>query len=782
MQSLRLARGARGLSAIVILILALGIGLTTAMFTLLNGVLLESLPYRDPSRLVRFYGVWPNSSREGTSTPDFADYLQAASFESLAAATKFTPLYQSPGSDGPEQLTGRAVSSRFLETLGFKPAAGTEFAAADERQNSTPRCLISFALWQRRFGGDPAVIGRTISLNDRTYSIIGVMPRIYNFLGATDLWTPLKTDNPAPRNIRFLVMFGRLRNAVGLESAQSEMTLMSRRLEQRYPSSNQSWGIAVRPLSESVTGNVREGLFILMGAVGLVLLIIVLNVAGLMVAWVTVRSHDFAMRAALGASMSRLSGEILAFSMTLAVPGGLAGSLLAVYSLDLVKRLAPLQLPRLDTTSGDWRTPLMALVLAAVCALAMSVFPLLHVRRARLGLSGTRVSGSRQRLNGALVIMEVALSAVLLISASLLIRSAQKLAQVNPGFRTSRILVAPFSLPATRYRTAESRAAFWNRLVEQLRTVPGVEDASFTTEAPLSGVNNPTPFGAITEDGKSHVFYARGVTPGYLEMMGIPLREGSSITRDHRAGTPRVVVINETMRRDLFGTANPIGRKLSFDFEAAPAVIAGVVGDIRHDSLRATPFREAYFPMEQNPLNTFDLMVRTASDPNSIVAGVREAVRAVDPRQAIGPVATLDDYIARDLAQPRFRGFMLALFATLAVALASLGLYGVISYLVAQRTKEVGIRMALGATRARVIQLILTLGGRLVGTGLVAGLAAAWGLTRLLSSSIFGISLRDPLTFASASLILVATSLAACYVPARRASRLDPAKVLQNER
>jgi putative ABC transport system permease protein len=318
--------------------------------------------------------------------------------------------------------------------------------------------------------------------------------------------------------------------------------------------------------------------------------------------------------------------------------------------------------------------------------------------------------------------------------------------------------------------------------VEQLRAVPGVEDASFTTEAPLSGVNNPTPFGAITEDGKSHFFYARGVTPGYLEMMGIPLREGSSITREHRAGTPRVVVINETMRRDLFGTANPIGRKLSFDFEAQPAVIAGVVGDIRHDSLRATPFREAYFPMEQNPLNKFDLVVRTASDPNSIVAGVREAVRAVDPRQAIGPIATLDDYIARDLAQPRFRGFMLALFAALAVALASLGLYGVISYLVAQRTKEVGIRMALGATRWEVIQLILTFGGGLVGMGLVAGLAAAWGLTRVLSGAVFGISLRDPLTFASASLILVATALVACYVPARRASQLDPAKVLQNER
>jgi putative ABC transport system permease protein len=480
--------------------------------------------------------------------------------------------------------------------------------------------------------------------------------------------------------------------------------------------------------------------------------------------------------------MSHLSREILAFSLTLAAPAGLAGSLLAVYSLDLVKRLAPIQLPRLETTSGDWRTPLVALVLAAVCALAMSVFPLLHVRRARLGLSGTRVSGGRQRLNGALVIMEVALSAVLLISASLLIRSAQKLAQVNPGFRTSRILVAPFSLPAGRYPTPESRAAFWNRLVEQLRAIPGVEDASFTTEAPLSGVNNPTPFGAITEDGKSHFFYARGVTPGYLEMMGIPLREGSSITREHRAGTPRVVVINETMRRDLFGTANPIGRKLSFDFEAAPAVIAGVVGDIRHDSLRATPFREAYFPMEQNPLNKFDLVVRTAFDPNSIVAGVREAVRAVDPRQAIGPIATLDDYIARDLAQPRFRGFMLALFAALAVVLASLGLYGVISYLVAQRTKEVGIRMALGATCWEVMQLILTFGGRLVGAGLVAGLAAAWGLTRVLSGLVFGISLRDPLTFASACLILVATALTACYIPARRASQLDPATVLQNER
>lgn len=782
MQALRLARRARGLSAIVILILALGIGLTTAMFTLLNGVLLEPLPYRDASRLVRFYGVWPNSSREGTSTPDFADYRQATSFESLAAATNSTPLYQAPGSDGPEQLTGRAVSSGFLETLGLKPAAGTEFTATDERQNSTLRCMISFALWQRRFGGDPAVIGRMISLNDRAYSIIGVMPRMYNFLGATDLWTPLKTDNPAPRNIRFLVMLGRLRKSVGLETAQSEMTLMARRLEQRYPSSNQSWGIAVRPLSESVTGNLREGLFILMGAVGLVLLIIVLNVAGLMVAWVTVRSHDFAMRAALGASMSRLSREILAFSVTLAVPGGLAGSLLAVYSLDLVKRLAPIQLPRLDTTSGDWRTPLVALVLAAFCALAMSVFPVLHVRRARLGLSGTRVSGGRQRLNAALVIVEVALSAVLLISASLLIRSAQKLAAVNPGFRTSRILVAPFSLPAARYRTPESRAAFWNRLVEQLRAIPGVEDASFTTEAPLSGVNNPTPFSAITEDGKSHFFYARGVTPGYLEMMGIPLREGSSITREHRAGAPRVMVINETMRRDLFGTANAIGRKLSFDFGAEPAVIAGVVGDIRHDSLGVAPFREAYFPMEQNPLNTFDLVVRTASDPASIVASVRRAVRAIDPRQAIGPVATLDDYIARDLAQPRFRGFMLALFAAVALALASLGLYGVISYLVAQRTKELGIRMALGATRREVIQLILAFGGRLVGTGLAAGVAAAWGLTRLLSSSIFGISLRDPLTFASASLILVATGLAACYVPARRASQLDPAKVLQYER
>lgn len=778
MQALRLARRARGLAAIVIIILTLGIGLTTAMFTMLNGVLLEPLPYRDPSRLVRFYGVWPNSSREGTSTPDFVDYRQATSFESVAAATSFTPFFQTPGSDGPEQLTARQVSSGFLKTLGLEPSAGTEFTAAAERQNSAPQCMISFALWQRRFAGDPAVVGRIISLNDRAFSIIGVIPRMYNFLGATDLWIPLRTDNPAPRNIRFLVTFGRLKKEAELEAAQSEMTLLGRRLEQQYPASNRSWGIAVRPLSESVTENVREGLLILMGAMGLVLLIIVLNVAGLMVAWVTVRSHDFALRAAMGAGMGRLSREILAFSLTLAVPAGLAGSLLAVYSLDLVKRLAPVQLPRLETASGDWRTPLVAVVLAVLCALVMSVFPLVHVRRARLGLSGTRVSAGRQRLNGALVIVEVALSAVLLISASLLIRSAQKLAEVNPGFRTSRILVAPFSLPAARYPAPPARVAFWNRLVDQLRAIPGVEDASFTTEAPLSGVNNPTPFGAITEDGKSHVFYARGVTPGYLEMMGIPLREGSSITREHRAGTPRVMVINETMRRDLFGAANPIGRKLSFDFGAEPAIIAGVVGDIRHDSLRAAPFREAYFPMEQNPLNTFDLVVRTASDPNSIVAGVREAVRAVDPRQAIGPIATLDDYIARDLAQPRFRGFMLALFAALAVALASLGLYGVVSYVVAQRTQEVGIRMALGATRWNVMQLILTFGGRLVGAGLVAGLIAAWGLTRVLSSLAFGVSLRDPATFASASLILVATALAACCVPARRASQLDPAKVL----
>jgi putative ABC transport system permease protein len=785
-----------GFAAVAVLALALGIGANTAIFSVVNAVLLRPLPFPDPDRLTMVYSFNPAKGfpRFPVSVPDFIDWRgQSRLFEGMAAVDG-APYNLSEGAE-PERLNGSRVSASFLGVLGIKPALGRDFLPDDEREGAEPVVLIGHGLWTRRFGADPALVGRTIALNGRRHTVIGVLPREYSFPNHSELWTPIsfEHDELTARGAHYLNVFARLRPGVTIQAAQTEIGTIAARLRQQYPDTNTGWEARVSPLSEMIVGKIRPALLVLLGAVCFVLLIACANVANLLLARAAERQKEVAIRLALGASRTRLVRQLLTESALLGLVGGLCGLVLALWGTDLLVAAGGDNLPRFREISVDGRVLLFTIGLSLVTGLFFGVVPALQASRPDLndtlkegGRGGTSGPG-RHRLRGALAIGEIALALVLLVGAGLMFRSFRELLSVDPGFRPDHLLTLDVALPETKYVDGARQTAFLNETLERLGALPGVVSAAAATTVPLSGgiISYSFSIDGGPEEPPSRRSSVRydAVSAGFFRAMDIRILQGRSLLDSDAAGSPRVVVISANLAKKYFSGETPIGRRIRIDNDAAraPREIVGVVADVKHSSLDGEAAPHVYEPLPQAPSTWLTFVLRATVEPMGLAAAARAAVLAIDPEQPVSEMKTGEALVSDSVAQPRLAMLLLGVFAAVALLLAAVGTYGVIAYSVSQRTHEFGVRMALGAGRREVLGLVVRQGLLLASLGVGLGLAAAAGATRLLSGLLYGVSPTDPVTYASVAALLTAVSLVACLVPARRATRVDPVIALRYE-
>lgn len=785
-----------GFAAITVLTLALGIGINSAIFSVVNAVLLRPLPFAEADRLVYVEGLdFRDNTKGGSiSPPDFLDYReQTHSFERFAA---FQPLsFTLTGEGEPERVTSARVSAGFFETLGVQPVAGGRTFHADEEQDGRNGVVVvSYGLWQSRFGSDPKLVGKTLALNGQNATIIGIMPPNFQFPREAQLWTPIafKTPPMSLRRSHFLQAVGRLKNGVTLEQAQAEVNNIAHGLEKQYPESNTHFGLGLTLLPERLVGQMRLTLLVLLGAVGLVLLIACANVANLSLARGVSRHREIAIRSALGASRVRVVRQLLTESVLLALGGGGLGLLLAVWSVDLIVAFSPENLPRIKEVTIDWRVLLFTLFVSLLTGIIFGLFPALSTSKSNL--TETLKEGSRgtmgakgQRLRALLVVSEVALSLMLLVGAGLLIKSFLRLTHVDPGFTVTNVLTMQLSLTRAKYPEPQQTAAFFQSLVSRIESLPGVQAAGTVTELPLSGQDNytfftiegkpPVAFGSLENDASIRV-----VSPNYFRAIGIPLLKGRFFTDRDSINAPKAIVVSESFARRFLPNEDPIGKRLTIDFgQPWTGEITGVVGSIHHSSLAQEPTGEMYVNHAQTPKPMTNLVVRAAGDPSKLTAAIRSEVQALDKDLPIYNVKTMEQRVSESAAQPRFRTLLLGLFACVALLLASVGIYGVISYSVTQRTHEIGIRLALGAQASDVLRLVVKQGMVLALIGIVIGLVAAFAVTRVMVSLLYGVTATDPVTFVGVSLLLAGVALVACLVPARRATKVDPMIALRYE-
>ena len=799
---LRLLARSPGFTAIALLTLTLGIGATTAIFSVVDAVLLRALPYRDPGRLV---SVFEDESEIGfpRNTPAPANYAdwkaQTQVFDNVAAIAAFRVFNLTGGEGEPERLDGAAVTQNLFAVLGVKPALGRVFLPEEDRPGAPRVVVISEGLWKRRFGGDPGLPGREIVLNGTKHAVIGVMPAGFRFpRQAIDLWTPIAftPQQLAVRGSHYLTVVGRLKAGVTLEKANAELLVLSKRLVRAYPEANA--GISrfyAEPLQDTYTHEARTGLLVLMAAVGFILLIACANMANLLLSRATGRRREVAVRTALGAARRRIMRQMLTESALLAACGGALGILLAGWCFNFLKNLVPQDLSGTVALALDPRVLAFAVAISFASSFLFGMTPALQV--SHLALSevlkegGRGSAGSPRRLfRSLLVIGEVALSLMLLAGAGLLIESFARLRGLDPGFRADHVLRARLEVPRTRYRDFAQRAEFFTRALERARALPGVQAAGFTSALPLTwegGTNSFTIEGVTPDPSVTYDANNRVVTPGYFEAMRIPLRRGRLFEPGDGPDAEPVVIINETMARVFWPNQNPIGKRLRFDNppDKTPwCRIVGVVGDVRQMRLNRPGRQEMYFPYLQAGYNWMvprDLVIRTAGDPLSLAVAVRQAVWAIDRDQPVSNMQSLDDLLDQEVAQRRVQTVLLGGFAMLALILACVGIYGVLSYLVTQRTPEIGVRVALGATASEVFRTVAGQGMTLTALGIAAGLAGTLALARLLGSLLFAVSSTDPLPYAGSVLVFVCVALLACYFPARRAARVDPMVALRHE-
>lgn len=776
-----------GFTLTAVATLALGIGAATAIFSVVKGVLVTPLPLEEPDRLVWAVGVWEQGDDEGTSPPDFYDYRErSGTFASLAAFSTFQPPYNLTGQGRPVPLQGRLASAGFFRTLGVRPVLGREFTRDEETPGSGKVVMLSHALWRSSFGADSSVVGTAVTLNGTPYTVVGVLPELPDFLGSPDVWTAMQLDVPTLRRVRFTRMIGRLGEATSLQSAQDEMSSIAGRLEEEHPATNETWDIRLVPLTEQVVGPVRTALMVLLGGVVALLLVACVNVANLLLARAADRDDEFAVRAALGASRSRLAGLVMKEALVLALAGGAAGVMLAWAGVEVLSSMAPPDLPRMDSVGMDPAVLAFALGLSVATGLLFGGKPAWRNWGSRMVEAlkdGGRTATSEEGFRSFLVVGQVAATLVLLVAAGLLGRSLWRLYTVDPGFSSDGVLVTRMTAPASKYDTEVKRANFWTRLTRRVGEIPGVLSAGISTEIPLSGQRNPTAFTAFEPGGDSLVINIRSVTPEYLSTLGIPLLEGRHLSPRDRRDAPPVAVINRRMARDFFPEEDPVGESLVFDFGEGPyeAEIVGVVGNVRHSGLSEQPFREAYFPAGQTPLLTYNLLVRAEGDPTRLAPAVRQAVWSVDSDQPVREFRTMGDVVSASLAQPRFRAVLLGVFAVLALLLSVVGLYGLLTYRVTQRRREIGIRMAMGAGERDIVEMVLGHGLKLTAVGLAVGLAGSLVVTRFLQSLLYQVGPLDPLSFGGVSVLMVTAAVVGSWVPAARAARLDPMEALRWE-
>jgi len=767
--------------------LALGIGANTAIFSAVNGVLLHPLAYPDPDRLVVVWGRHTTIGRETASQPDFLDWReQARSFEALAAMT--STRFNVTGAGEPEVVNGGIATANLLQVFGVVPSVGRGFRDEEEGGAAPKVAMLGEGYWRRRFGAERDIVGSRILLSGVPHTVVGIVPAQLQLERPVDVWTPLATDSTRPRRADFLTVFGRLGQGVSLDRAQQEMTTIMRRLEAQYPESNAGWGAQVVALREQMIGEIRPALLVFMGAVGLVLLVACANVANLMLARAAGRRREVTIRSALGASRTRLAGELLLESMLLALLGGALGLLLALWGVEGLRSLGPDTLPRVNEIGLDLRVLGFALVLSLLTGLLFGLAPVWQMtgRDPHEGLAeGSRgVAGGSgiQRARSALVLGEVALAFVLLAGASLLLRSFERLQRVDPGFAADRVLTARVTLPRLAYPEEDRWLAFGQELLARTAAEPGVRSAALVSDAPLGdsppflsfeiqGGETPAP-GAVQD---AAVFTA---STSYFETLRIPLVRGRRFDATDRVGSADVALISQSAAQRYWKGKDAVGARITFGDPADPNVrwmtVVGIVGDVLHERLNGQAYPQIYVPFEQSPERSMVLAARTSGDPLALVPAVRRAIAAIDSDLPLADVSTLEDRKAVALARPRVNATVLGGFALAALVLAAVGIYGVVAYGVVQRTRELGIRMALGAGGSTLLRMVIRQGMMPVLGGMAVGLVGALAGGRLLRGLLFGVGSGDPTILVLVTGFLVAVALAAMYLPARRAARCDP--------
>jgi putative ABC transport system permease protein len=789
-----------GFAAVAVLALALGVGANSAIFSAINAVLLRPLPFKDPDRLVWVWETQPRLDKAPFTPADFLEYrAQNRSFESVA--TYFTQSLTLTGAGEPERLRGAIVTTDFFPTLGVGARLGRTFLPEEGEPGAKRVAVISDGFWRRRFGADPGAVGKDLTLNGVAFTVVGVMPPHLRYPSdSTEIWVnPLNvlpemsvgsTDDVRPnRNSHWLPMVARLKPGVSVEQAQADMGAIARRLGVEH---NSDHGVRVVSLHERVVGDVRLTLLVLLGAVGLVLLIACANVANLLLARATSRRKEFAIRAAHGARRARLVRQLLVESVVLALLGCALGLLLAYWGVSLLTPLLPADLPRLKEIGLDPRVLGMTLVVSVLSGLAFGIAPAL--RASRVNLSETLKEGNRTAaesirrnlVRSLLVVCEVALSLVVLVGASLLIRSFQRLQSVAPGFNPEGLLTLQVSLPSVRYGTPAQQAAFFQQMTERLAALPGVQSVAVANDFPLEGdmqTSTPNVEGRRAPPNEGLLSGLHSVSHDYFQAMGTTLLKGRAFTPADALGALRVAIINDTMAQRLFPNEDPLGKKIKFsdDPKVPWKEVVGVVADVKHEGLDAAPFMETYLPFPQTPWPIMAVSIRSKSDPLTLAAAARKAVSEVDPDQPVYDVKTMVQRMSELVAPRRLSMVLFTCFAAVALVLASVGVYGVMSYSVSRRTHELGIRLALGATAADVLRLIVGQGLLLTGAGVAVGLAAAFALSRLMSGLLYGVSATDPFTFVCVSLALIFVALLASYIPGRRATAVDPMVALRHE-
>ena len=783
-------------TAIAIITLSLGIGANTAIFSVVNAVILRPLPFADAERIVWLWDTIPQLPTAPTSLPEFLDWKeQNRSFEYLAAFQTGNMFLDS--GDGTEDVPVGLVTPEMFSLFRVNPIIGRTFTNEETLPGRFRVAVLSYSTWQNRFGSDPNISGRTIQLNGRAYTIIGVMPAGFAFPERATLWRPLLID-PATldRGPHYLNVVGRLKPDVTLAQAQADMSALAARLSQQHPEKTSGHGVKIVGLADIVVGDIGQALFVLLGAVGFVLLIACANLANLMLARIGGREREIAVRTALGASRLRIVRQFLTESLLLAVAGGGIGLLLASWAVRWFVSLSPNTIPRVDEISVDPRVAGFTLLVSVATGVLFGLVPALQVSRTdltdALKESGrTTASLRKHRLRSALVVSEVALSLVLLVGAGLLIRSFAKLNQVDPGFNPEQVLTMGVSLLPNKYPEDQQVATFYSQILERSATVPGVISVSATTGLPVSGSDTTDNFTiegrpAIAKEAEPLTEYWV-VTPRYFQSLGIPLLAGRDFSETDTKQSPNVVVINDEFRRRHFGLENPLGHRLRLQGqERDPLLIIGVVGDSRNIGLDEQPRAAAYVPFLQDPLSknlarSLVIVARTKSDPVAVAGSLRAVVTSMDKSVPVYSVKPMTEYLRDSLARRRFSMVLLSTFSGVALVLAALGIYGVISYGVIQRTHEMGIRMALGAQRSDVLKLVLRQAMIVVLVGVGIGLLGSWALTRLMKSLLFNVSVTDPLTFAGIAVLMILIALLACLIPAMRATKVDPLVALRYE-
>jgi putative ABC transport system permease protein len=784
---------------IAVLALALGIGASTTNFSSINALLLRPMPLiQDQDRLVyvsQYFTKLPDLDA-GTSLPDFLEWKkQVTSFEGIGAIQEATFIVS--GGDKPERYLGGQISAETFSFLGVQPILGRQFRPEEDQLNAPPVALIGYDLWQNHFGGDRAVVGKTIPINGKQATIIGVMPKGWRFPEICDIWMPLQMDEKDnPRGKFFLDCIGKLKKGVTVERARGEMEAINRRLAAQYPDTNGGSGVHVKPFREEMVKDFKTLTLLVMGAVLFVHLIACANVANLLLARGATRAKEIAIRLALGASRSQIVRQLLGESLLLGIAGSALGLIFAVWGVDLMLSAIPTEIPYWIRFDFDWRVFLFAIGLGAASSLFFGLFPALQVSRPHLvdvlkegGRSGVGVKG--QRLRSSLVVAEVALALILLIGAGLMMRSFMKLQQTKIGADPSQTLTFRVGLPESQFPDKEMPGQLFEQLIPKLANIPGVESAGATTSLPASGnigisslVLEGEPEPKQLQDAR-HMF-SLAITPGFLQTARIQLLRGRDFTIADNKDAPRVVLIDENAARTWFPNQDPLGHQLrALDKPGEPpkwATIVGVVRPVVYDRLtgkRAYP--AIYFAQNQSPERFLSVAMRTKTDPKKFATLARSTVLSLNKDLPIYRVLTMDEVMAQSFWERKFFGSLFTVFAGLALFLASLGLYGVMSYSVRQRTQEIGVRIALGAQSVDVLRMITSQGVRLIGLGLVIGFVGAYFLMQLLAGSLHEVSAHDPLSFTLVPLVLFAVGLLACYLPARAAMRLNPVEALRYE-